>query len=196
MVVMAPKDENEMRRMLVTALQHDGPIALRYPRGSGTGCILDKDPAPIPIGKGQILREGEDVLILAVGPTVYEALNAHDALAKQGTSAAVVNCRFVKPLDVELISSQAKQIPRIITIEENVRQGGFGSAVLEALSDAGITGFQLERIGIPDTFVEHGPQKLLRSKYGIDAAAIVETVHHLMKNTANPSAEWPNSQAV
>ncbi|MGD9045978.1 MAG: 1-deoxy-D-xylulose-5-phosphate synthase [Desulfobacterales bacterium] len=196
MVVMAPKDENEMRRMLVTALQHDGPIALRYPRGSGTGCILDKDPAPIPIGKGQILREGEDVLILAVGPTVYEALNAHDALAKQGISAAVVNCRFVKPLDVELISSQAKQIPRIITIEENVRQGGFGSAVLEALSDAGITGFQLERIGIPDTFVEHGPQKLLRSKYGIDAAAIVETVHHLMKNTANPSAEWPNSQAV
>jgi 1-deoxy-D-xylulose-5-phosphate synthase len=196
MVVMAPKDENEMRRMLMTALKHDGPIALRYPRGSGTGGILDKDLEPIPIGKGQILKEGEDVLVLAVGRMVYEALDACAELSKQGISAAVVNCRFVKPLDIELIGSLAKKIPRIITIEENVRQGGFGSAVLEALNDAGITGFQLERIGIPDTFVEHGPQNLLRSKYGIDAAAIVETANHLVRNTDNRLAQWPNSQAV
>jgi 1-deoxy-D-xylulose-5-phosphate synthase len=108
----------------------------------------------------------------------------------------VVNCRFVKPLDAELICSLARKIPRIITIEENVRQGGFGSAVLEALNDAGITGFQLERIGVPDTFVEHGPQNLLRSKYGIDAAAIIETANHLVRNTGNRLAEWPNSQAV
>ncbi len=196
MVVMAPKDENEMRRMLITALKHNGPIALRYPRGSGTGAILDKDIEPIPIGKGQILKEGEDVLILAIGRTVYEALDAHAELSKQGISAAVVNCRFVKPLDIELIRSLAKKIPRIITIEENVRQGGFGSAVLEALNDAGMTGFQLERIGIPDTFIEHGPQNLLRSKYGIDAAAIVETANHLVMSSGDRLVEWPNSQAV
>jgi 1-deoxy-D-xylulose-5-phosphate synthase len=196
MVVMAPKDENEMRRMLMTALKHNGPIALRYPRGSGTGGILDKALEPIPIGKGQILKDGEDVLVLAVGRTVYEALDAYAELSKQGISAAVVNCRFVKPLDIELIGSLVKKIPRIITIEENVRQGGFGSAVLEFLNDAGITGFRLERIGVADTFVEHGPQNLLRSKYGIDAAAIIETANHLVKHTGNRLAEWPNSQAV
>ena len=185
-----------MRRMLVTALKHNGPIALRYPRGSGTGVILDNDLKPLAIGKAKVLKEGEDVLILALGRTVYEALDAYAELSKQGISATVVNCRFVKPLDIELICSLAKKIPRIITIEENVRQGGFGSAVLEALNDAGITGFQLERIGIPDTFVEHGPQDLLRSKYGIDAAAIVETVTRLVRSTGNQLAEWPNRQAV
>jgi 1-deoxy-D-xylulose-5-phosphate synthase len=196
MVVMAPKDENEMRRMLMTALKHNGPIAFRYPRGSGIGGIIDKDLEPIPIGKGQLLKDGEDVLVLAVGRTVYEALDADAELSKQGISAAVVNCRFVKPLDIELIRSLAKKIPRIITIEENIRQGGFGSAVLEALNDAGITGFQLERIGIPDTFVEHGPQDLLRSKYGIDAAAIVEAANRLMKSAGNRLAEKANRQAV
>ena len=196
MVVMAPKDENEMRQMLMTALKHNGPIALRYPRGSGAGAIFDKDIEPIPIGKGQILKEGEDVLVLAIGRTVFEALDAHSELSKQGISASVVNCRFVKPLDIDLISSLARKIPRIITVEENIRQGGFGSAVLEALNDAGITGFQLERIGIPDTFVEHGPQNLLRAKYGIDTAAIVETAKRLVTSSGNRLAEWPNSQAV
>ncbi len=196
MVVMAPKDENEMRRMLVTALKYDGPIAFRYPRGAGSGMILEKDIRPLPIGKAQILKEGEDVLILAIGQSVCEALDAHSELAQLGISAAVVNCRFVKPLDVELICSLAKKIPRIITVEENIRQGGFGSAVLEEFNDSGITGFQLERIGIPDTFVEHGPQNLLRSKYGVDADAIVETAKRLMTSSSRPQAEWPNSQAV
>jgi 1-deoxy-D-xylulose-5-phosphate synthase len=196
MVVMAPKDENEMRRMLVTALKHNGPIALRYPRGAGTGVIFDKDIQPIPIGKGELLKDGEDVLILAIGRTVHEALDARSELSEQGISAAVVNCRFVKPLDIDLISSLAKKIPRIITVEENVRQGGFGSAVLEGLNDCGITGYQMERIGIVDTFVEHGPQKLLRSKYGIDAAAVVETAKPLADSSGIRLAEWPNSQAV
>jgi 1-deoxy-D-xylulose-5-phosphate synthase len=196
MVVMAPKDENEMRRMLVAALQYNGPIALRYPRGVGTGTIIEKDIQPLPIGKGELLKEGEDVLILAVGRSVLEALDAHSELSELGISAAVVNCRFVKPLDIELISSLAKKIPRIITVEENVRQGGFGGAVLEGLNDRGITGFQLERIGIPDTFVEHGPQKLLRSKYGIDAKAVVDTAKQLMASSENRLVEWPNSQAV
>ena len=196
MVVMAPKDENELRRMLVTALKYDGPIAFRYPRGAGSGMILEKDIRPLPIGKAQILKEGEDVLILAIGRSVCEALDAHSELTQLGISATVVNCRFVKPLDVELICSLAKKIPRIITVEENIRQGGFGSAVLEEFNDSGITGFQLERIGIPDTFVEHGPQNLLRSKYGIDAEAIVETAKHLMTSSSKRLAEWPNSQAV
>lgn len=196
MVVMAPKDENELRRMLVTALKHDGPIALRYPRGAGTGTILEKDIRPLPIGKAELLKEGEDVLILAIGRSVCEALDAHSELTELGISTAVVNCRFVKPLDAELICSLAKKIPRIITVEENVRQGGFGSAVLEELNDSGITEFQLERIGIPDTFVEHGPQRLLRSKYGVDAEAIVEAAKSLMASSSKRQNGWPKSQAV
>lgn len=196
MVVMAPKDENELRRMLVTALKHNGPIALRYPRGAGTGTILEKNIRPLSIGKAELLKEGEDVLILAIGRSVCEALGAHSELAQLGISAAVVNCRFVKPLDVDLICSQVKKIPRIITVEENVRQGGFGSAVLEELNDSGITDFQLERIGIPDIFVEHGSQKLLRSKYGIDAEAIVKSAKNMMSSSSKRQAEWPKSQAL
>lgn len=196
MVVMAPKDENEMRRMLLTALKHDGPIALRYPRGPGAGVILEKDIRPLAIGKAEILKEGPDVLILAIGRSAGEALAAHAELSAAGISATVVNCRFVKPFDLECIGTLAKRIPRIITVEENVRQGGFGSAVLEALNEAGISGFQLERIGIPDTFVEHGPQAFLRTKYGIDAAAIVETAKHLVNFSNRQPARWPSSRAV
>jgi 1-deoxy-D-xylulose-5-phosphate synthase len=196
MVVMAPKDENELRRMLLTALNHDGPIALRYPRGAGTGTILEKEIRPLPIGKAEVLKEGEDVLILAIGRSVCDALEAHSELSQLGISATVVNCRFVKPLDVELICSLVEKNLRIITVEENVRQGGFGSAVLEALNDSGITDYHLERIGIPDTFVEHGPQKLLRSKYGVDADAIVETAKRLMTSSDKRQDKWPSSQAV
>ncbi len=123
-------------------------------------------------------------------------MDAHSELTKQGVSATVVNCRFVKPLDIELISAWAKKIPRVITVEENVRQGGFGSAVLEALNDAGISGLQLERLGIPDKFVEHGPLSLLRSKYGLDADAIVLCAKRLMDASAGQGDEWPNRQAV
>jgi 1-deoxy-D-xylulose-5-phosphate synthase len=196
MIVMAPKDENEMRRMLLTALKHHGPIALRYPRGPGIGVILEKDIRPVPIGKAQVLKEAQDVLLLAIGRSVCEALAAYSELSEMGISATVVNCRFVKPLDVELIGALVKRIPRIITVEENVRQGGFGSAVLEALNEAGISGFQLERIGIPDTFVEHGSQDLLRSKYAIDAAAIVESAKRLVNFSADQLARWPSSRAV
>jgi 1-deoxy-D-xylulose-5-phosphate synthase len=196
MIVMAPKDENEMRRMLITALKHNGPIALRYPRGPGTGVILEKDIQPLPIGRAQILKEGQDVLILAIGQSVCEALEAYSELSTMGISATVVNCRFVKPMDFELICDLAKKIPRIITVEENVRQGGFGSAVLETLNEAGFSGFQLERIGIPDIFVEHGPQDFLRSKYGIDAAAIIQTAKRLVTFAEPRLAQWPSSRAV
>lgn len=180
MVVMAPKDENELCRMLTTSLAHNGPIAVRYPRGTGEGVKMENQDIPLPIGKGEVLKKGDDVLILAIGRAVSEALSAYSTLIEQGISATVVNCRFVKPLDADLIGALAKEIPRIVTVEENVRQGGFGSAVLECLNDKGITGFLLEYIGIPDTFVEHGPQKVLRSKYGIDALAIIHAVKRLM----------------
>jgi len=175
MVVMAPKDENELRRMLLTAITHNGPIAFRYPRGRGTGVEIEENISPISIGKGEILRHGQDILILAIGSSVCEALSAHSILAEENINATIVNCRFVKPIDSNLICSLAKKIPRIITVEENMLQGGFGSAVLECLSDEGITNFHLKRIGIADIFVEHGPQSFLRTKYGLNADAIVHT---------------------
>jgi len=180
MVVMAPKDENELRRMLVTAISHNGPIAFRYPRGTAVGVPLEQEIKPLPIGKGEILTSGKDVLILAIGRSVCESLKAHNQLIKEhDIHATVVNCRFVKPLDTELITSLVKEIPRIITVEENIRQGGFGSAVLECLNDGDISGFMLERLGIPDLFVEHGPQDLLRAKYKIDSNAIVDAALRL-----------------
>jgi 1-deoxy-D-xylulose-5-phosphate synthase len=182
MVVMAPKDENELCKMLMTAVDHDGPIAIRYPRGATEGAASENNTIPIPIGKGEVLKKGDDLVIFAIGRTVNEALSAHAMLKEEDISATVINCRFVKPLDMDLIGSLSKKIPRLITVEENVRQGGFGSAVLECLSDQGITGFKLKCIGIPDTFVEHGSQDFLRSKYGIDAPAIVNAAKRLMND--------------
>jgi 1-deoxy-D-xylulose-5-phosphate synthase len=184
MVLMAPKDENELVRMLTTSLAHKGPVAVRYPRGDVEGVKTEKRDLPLSIGKGEVLQRGNDVLILAIGRSVSDALIAHATLAEQGIYTTVVNCRFVKPLDVDLIGALAREIPRIITVEENVRQGGFGSAVLEGLSDQGITGFRLECIGIPDIFVEHGPQKMLRSKYGIDASSIVDAAKRLISDVS------------
>jgi 1-deoxy-D-xylulose-5-phosphate synthase len=180
MVIMAPADENELRSMLATALQHDGPVAFRYPRGTAMGVELDKIVKPLRLGKGKVVKEGDDILILAIGNSVGDALEARETLKGLGITATVVNCRFVKPLDNDLICALAKKIPRVITIEENVLAGGFGSGVLEALNDEGLTGIQVERIGIADTFVEHGPQQLLRSLYGVDAPAIVRAAKRLM----------------
>jgi len=181
MVVMAPKDENELRQMLVTAIAHNGPVAFRYPRGSATGENIDQNITPLPIGQGETLTSGDDILILAIGRTVGDALIAHELLGEQNISSTVVNCRFAKPLDVARIGSLASKIRRIITVEENVLHGGFGSAVLECLNDLEIRDVNLKRLGIPDTFVEHGPQPLLRTKYGIDSQAIVSAAQKLMQ---------------
>jgi 1-deoxy-D-xylulose-5-phosphate synthase len=176
MVVMAPKDENELRHMLATAIAHDGPISLRYPRGRGTGVELDNALTILPIGKGEILSHGDDLLIIAVGSTVSEAICAAALLEENhGVRATVVNARFIKPLDSELIIPLARDIHRIITVEENTVQGGFGSAVLELLSDHEIKDAIVKRMGINDHFVEHGPQDTLRCKYKVDAAAIINT---------------------
>jgi 1-deoxy-D-xylulose-5-phosphate synthase len=182
MVVMSPKDENELCRMLTTAIAHNGPIAIRYPRGTAEGKKMENRDIPIPIGKGEVLTKGDDVVIFAIGRSVNEALSAHAMLKKHNISATVVNCRFVKPLDFDMIETLSRKISRIITIEENVRQGGFGSAVLEFLADQEITGFRLKCIGIPDTFVEHGTQEVLRSKYGVDASAIFNAAKKLMND--------------
>lgn len=189
MVVMAPMDENELRRMILTAIDHPGPIAFRYPRGTGLGVALDPEITPIPIGKAEVLTEGDDILILGIGNTVAEAVKAQRELCEQHhIHATVINSRFVKPLDAELIIEHATRIPRIITVEENMRQGGFGSAVLELLNDAGLTGnaMHVTRLGIPDVFVEHGPQHLLRAKYDIDAAGIVHAARAMLSDQARP----------
>jgi 1-deoxy-D-xylulose-5-phosphate synthase len=188
MTVMAPMDENELRRMLVTALAHEGPVAVRYPRGAATGAATDEAPSPLPIGKAKVLREGGDVLLLAVGRTVAEALAAADRLAQARVAATVVNCRFVKPLDGETVVRLASRIPRVVTVEENVIHGGFGSAVLEALSDAGCSGVEVRRLGIRDVFVEHGPQKTLRACHLVDAAAIEAEALSLVQPQPAPVA--------
>jgi 1-deoxy-D-xylulose-5-phosphate synthase len=188
LVVMAPRDENELRRMMQTALQHDGPIAFRYPRGPAVGVPMDTVITPIPIGQGKILKDGGDVAILAIGASVIEALKAHALLVDQGVQATVVDGRFVKPIDAALIIDLARRVPRIVTVEENVRQGGFGSAVLEALNDAGLAAVAVERIGLPDAFVEHGPAVLLRAKYGLNAAGVADTALHLLQQNDFPPA--------
>lgn len=187
MVVMAPRDENELRRMLATAINHDGPIAFRYPRGAGVGVALTPTPQPLTIGEAEVLREGDDLVILAVGRPVAAALKAHQRLAEAGINATVVDARFVKPLDKGRIRSLAGRIPRILTVEENVLPGGFGGAVLECLADAGMTGVRVSRLGIPDVFVPHGPQGALLSQYGLDASGIVAASRRLIED----GEAWP-----
>ena len=185
MIVMSPKDENELRKMLLTAIQHPGPIALRYPRGCGTGVALEHSIEPVEIGKAEVLCKGQtmdDILIIAIGRAVEEAVQACRTLNNSyAISATVINARFVKPLDIDLIARYAARIPNILTVEENTREGGFGSAVLEGLADSGVSGFKLQRLGIRDVFVEHGPQKHLRHIHGIDDQAIVEAALHLLR---------------
>lgn len=174
MVVMAPKDENELRNMIATAISHQGPVAVRYPRGRGFGVALDPTITLLPMGKGEVVEKGDDLLILAIGSGVQESICAAAILDQNyKTRATVVNCRFVKPLDETLLVPLCKQFDHIITVEENARLGGFGSAVLELLCDHQVTWKRFERIGIEDTFVEHGSQAYLREKYNIDAASIV-----------------------
>ena len=172
MVVMAPKDENELRHMLSTAIRHDGPIALRYPRGGGLGVPLDSSLSPLPIGVGEILREGELAAVIAVGTMVRPSLEAVERLADEGFSLSVMNARFVKPLDRDLILDLAQRTGVIITVEENVLEGGFGSAVLELLEEECLDEVRVMRLGFPDHYIEQGEQSELRSLYGLDVDGI------------------------
>lgn len=180
-VVMAPKDENELRHLLKTGIYSGLPVALRYPRGAGYGVQLDRDITTLEIGKGEKLLDGTDVTIIAVGATVYPALQAAEVLRLKGVSAGVVNARFIKPLDAELILNVARRTGRVVTVEENALQGGFGSAVLELLHDHDLQDVKVRRLGLPDHYIEQGSQAQLRKDVGIDAEGITLSVIEFMK---------------
>jgi 1-deoxy-D-xylulose-5-phosphate synthase len=186
MVVAAPKDEAELRDLLATAISHDGPFALRYPRGEGVGVDVSTPMQTLPIGKGEILRGGEgeefDVAVLAIGYSVQPALAAADVLIEEGNSIAVVNARFVKPLDETLICDIARRAKKIVTVEENMAQGGFGSAVLELLSREGLS-TPVTVVGVPDEFIHHGAQKIQQRELGLDKDGILFTLRRQLPRT-------------
>jgi 1-deoxy-D-xylulose-5-phosphate synthase len=171
-VIMAPKDGNELGDMLKTAISYNGPVAIRYPRGNVSEIYDDIEPKGIPIGESEILRDGNDILIIALGSSVQHAVYASQFLEEIGISACVVNARFAKPIDIGLIGNRAKEIKYILTVEENALDGGFGSAVTEHLSELDINGLKIKRLGLPDKFIEHGQQSLLRKNLGLDAEGI------------------------
>ena len=189
LVVMSPKNEAELQAMMRAAIECSSPVAIRYPRGRGVGVELTSTPSALEIGRGEILREGNDLLILAIGSTVYPAIHAAERLENNGIHAAVVNARFLKPLDRELISHWVSRTKRVLTVEENVLQGGFGSAVLELLQEEGLWEIDLIRLGIPDRFIEHGSQPLLRAKYGIDEQGIFQTAVQMVEGRLSTSAD-------
>jgi 1-deoxy-D-xylulose-5-phosphate synthase len=172
---VAPRDEVELRRAMATALEAEGPFAYRYPRGNGLGLDCSRPAEPLPVGRGEKLREGNDGVIVAVGVCVHEALEAAQTLEAEGLSLAVVDGRFIKPLDRELICAEAQRTGTVVTVEENVLQGGFGSAVLEMLQEEGLAPKVL-RIGLPDVFIEQGSQQELRAAHGLDAEGIAARV--------------------
>jgi 1-deoxy-D-xylulose-5-phosphate synthase len=170
--------------MLFTAVDHPGPIALRYPRGKGVGVDFTSTLHKIPIGKAEVLKEGKDLLILAVGASVSHSLEAARRLKERGFKATVVNARFIKPLDEQLILTLAARHGRVLTVEENAAMGGFGSAVLELLADHDLTGIPVKRLAVPDKFMEHGKPDILREKYGLDARGILKGALALLEQTA------------
>ena len=180
LTVMSPKDENELQHMLFTAVNHNGPMAIRYPRGSGENVSLDTTLKKIEIGKGELLRDGNDVLLLPVGNRVYSALAAAEGLKKLGVSAAVINPRFIKPLDNELIGDWAQKTGRVVTIEDNVKKGGFGSAVLQMLAELHIR-VPVRLLGYGNKFVEHAPQEVLWKNSGLDTPGIINATLEVMQ---------------
>jgi 1-deoxy-D-xylulose-5-phosphate synthase len=174
--VMAPKDEAELQRMLVTCLNHDGPTALRIPRGSGVGMpLMEEGWEALPIGRGELLREGDDLLIVAYGSMVHPALDTATLLEEAGLSTTVINGRFLRPLDQALIHPLARRIRRVVTMEEGALAGGFGAAVLESLSDQDIS-VPLLRIGIPDKMVEHATPQQSKESLGLTPVQMAERI--------------------
>jgi 1-deoxy-D-xylulose-5-phosphate synthase len=174
---MQPKDEDELVDMLHTSLRLSGPAFIRFPRGAGAGVRIKDEPAILPVGRAEVLSEGSDIVIWALGPMLAEATRIAARLAaEEHLSVGVVNARFVKPLDSALLLAQAAAAPLVVTMEDHVLDGGFGSAVLEALQQAG-SGAAVERIGWPDKFIEHGTNaELLRAAHGLAPDAIYRQV--------------------
>ncbi len=179
-VLMAPKDENELQHMLKTAVDCGHPAAVRFPRGAGPGAALDENLRALEIGKAELLRDGADAALVAYGVMVQPALEAASILEAEGISAAVVNARFAKPLDAGLITALARRTRRIVTLEEHSRMGGFGSAVLEALSERGVEGVETRVLGIGDAFIDHGPTPHFHERFGLRPAQIAETVRGMI----------------
>ena len=171
-VVCAPRDSNELQNLLYTALNTEHPVAIRYPRGQGIGVPLATNLHHLPVGKAEIIKQGKDMTMIAIGSTVMSSLEAAEQLAFWGIDAMVVNARFAKPLDTELILGVANYTKNMVTIEENVVSGGFGAAVLELMEKSGVSGVKVKRLGIPDEFVAHGKQDSLRRLYHLDALGI------------------------
>jgi 1-deoxy-D-xylulose-5-phosphate synthase len=190
MVLMAPKDENEFRRMLATMAAHDaGPIAIRYPRGSGLGVPLDESPAPIPIGEGEMLRTGTDLLLVAYGTMVAAALRASDLLEARGLRAAVINARFAKPLDERLIVEWARRIPRVATLEEAALPGGFGAGVLELLARHSIPDLKTLSFGVPDRLFDHATRDSLLRAAGLTPEPMALELERWLRDNPRPSSE-------
>ncbi|MCS7461630.1 1-deoxy-D-xylulose-5-phosphate synthase [Paenibacillus doosanensis] len=181
MVLMMPKDENELRHMMKTAVDYnDGPIAVRYPRIAGLGVTMEETMRPIPIGTWEVLRAGDSAVVLAVGPMIQVAMEAAEQLAKEGIQLRVVNARFIKPMDEAMLLQLAKENLPIITLEEGSQAGGFGGGVLEFYSSHSLHGLQIKIVGIPDYFVEHGSVPEQRKEVGLTAERVVTEVHALM----------------
>ncbi|UCD09636.1 MAG: 1-deoxy-D-xylulose-5-phosphate synthase [Dehalococcoidales bacterium] len=190
LIISAPKDENELRHLLYTAIKCGKPMAVRYPRGTGLGVSTDDDLHIIPVGKAEVLREGSDIAVIAIGVTVQAAMNAAESLSEQGIEATVINSRFAKPLDSELILELAGRIKRIITVEENTVKGGFGNCILDLLQKENVCDVQVKCLGVPDKFVEQGTQEIIRNKYGLDAAGIEAAVLNMV-SSPEPAVSLP-----
>ncbi len=176
MVVAAPRDENELQQLLFTAVNAGRPMAIRYPRGRGPGVPLQHSLQRITIGEGEILREGHDVTLLALGSMVRAALDAAELLAERGIQSAVVDARFAKPLDADLILDLAGRTRRVLTLEEGSLTGGFGSSVLQLLQQSVLSGVRVESLGLPDQFIEHGARDFLLRQLGLDAEGVARRV--------------------
>jgi len=178
---MAPKDENELRQMLLTALYCGHPAALRYPRGNGVGVPLESPITALPVGQAELLREGTDLLLVALGSMVAPAEKVAQQLAEEGVSCAVINARFVKPLDQELIGTWAKQVRAVVALEEGCAPGGFSSAICEFLADEGIPK-PILRCAIPDHIVSHGDPKLLMEEEGLGPDSLLRRIRDFQRH--------------
>ena len=194
-VVAAPMNENDLQHLIYTAYKYQGPFAIRIARGTATGVPLDSDLKELPIGKGYVVREGSDVAIFALGKSAGAALDAAELLADFGIDCSVINPLFVKPLDIKLLLETVSKTKRIVTVEENVLAGGFGSAVLEALAEAGLNDVSVHRIGMPDSFVEHGTADAQRRQLYLDAEGIVQQVLSAFFPDGRPSSQSSDSDS-
>jgi 1-deoxy-D-xylulose-5-phosphate synthase len=190
MVLMAPKDENELRHMLATMVAHDaGPIAIRYPRGAGLGVTMDEKPTPLPIGVAELVRPGNDLLLVAYGTMVPVAMKTSDALAARGIRAAVVNARFAKPLDEKLLLEWARRVPRVVTLEEAALIGGFGDAVLELFSRHEIPGLRARSFGVPDRIFDHASRDSLLRSAGLHPDVLAPELERWLRDETNETPE-------